>query len=127
MSGFTKEDLPFIGSKTIFAAVMWAGRLMEEDGQSISHAAHRAAMHYQADEKRVARYVGNALIRASWRKRVPPMWRGTGQQAHQQGRSYRETGRHYGVPDGDVASECLLVGASLKVRKSALSPRWRRM
>lgn len=126
MIGFTKEDLPHINSKPMFAAVMFAGRLMTEDDCSAEQAASRAARYYQADEKQVRRYVGNALIRASWRKTLPPMWRGTGQQTQRQGCSCGETGRHYQVPDGDVASECLHVGASLKVRKSAISPRGRR-
>ena len=34
---------------------------------------------------------------------------------------------YYEVPVADVAGMCLHVGACLKVRKSAISPRWRRL
>ena len=87
MMELSKEDLPFINSKTLFAAVMYAGRLMGEDGWSMKLASWRAATYYKTDEKLVARYVQNAFMRGSWRQGLPLKWRGIGQQTQQKGQS----------------------------------------
>ncbi len=77
MSDNQRSGMLYIPNKALYAATMWARRMMHEDKVPADTALKRAAFHYQ-------------------------------------------------VPVGDVASECLHVGASLKVRKSAISPRWRR-
>ena len=71
MGRFAKYDLPYIGDKNLFAAVQFAGWLMERNNWPVPLAATRAAERYNADEKLVAWHVQNARIRASGRKRIP--------------------------------------------------------
>jgi len=70
MIGYTKNDLPYIDSKSLFAAVMYAGWLMGQNHGSIALASKRAAERFDVDEKAVAFLVQAARIRASSRQRV---------------------------------------------------------
>ncbi len=71
LKGFNKHDLPFIGDKTVFTAVLYAGWLMDQHDWQIPLAAARAVERYDADEKAVVDHIQQARARACCRTRVP--------------------------------------------------------
>ena len=61
-------DLPYINSKALYAAVMYARRMIREEGKPPGIAISRAAGYYNQNTSEVARYVGMVASRVKARK-----------------------------------------------------------
>lgn len=65
---YRSYDMPFIDDKALFAAVMWARKMIREDDVPAGVAINRAADHYGFAPGEVAHYVGIAAQRVKARK-----------------------------------------------------------
>lgn len=63
-------DMPYIGNKALYAAVMWARKMIREDEVPAGVAITRAADYYGYASSEVAHYVGIAAQRIRERKSV---------------------------------------------------------
>ena len=66
--GYRSYDMPFIDDKALFAAVMWARKMIREDDVPAGVAINRAAAYYDVEPRYVAHYVGIAAQRIRERK-----------------------------------------------------------
>ena len=65
---FTKYDMPYIQDRALFAAVMWARKLIREKELPPGMAITRAARHYNVRRRDVGHHVGIAAARVKARK-----------------------------------------------------------
>ena len=65
---YSSYDMPFIDDKALFAAVMWARKMIREDDVPAGVAINRAADYYDVEPRYVAHYVGIAAQRVKARK-----------------------------------------------------------
>lgn len=65
---YRSYDMPFIDDKALFAAVMWARKMIREDDVPAGVAINRAADYYDVEPRYVAHYVGIAAQRVKARK-----------------------------------------------------------
>jgi len=65
-------DLPYINSKSLFAAIMWARKMIREEGKPPGIAISRAAGYYNQDTAEFAHYVGMVASKVKARKSSRP-------------------------------------------------------